>query len=211
MGCHDAIETATALILDGAEIGHSIGFDSAVGDINTAVAAARDRLGGWSRALEVVQRTREGRVEIQRIIEVLPGIDQPGGGEFRAHLELAALAIALKRRVIILQALEHAQLNPDNPFARFTQRMRRAGASVDELEDGIRTLLVNVASLDVTAPARWQDQLFKRGDVDEYLRAMHTVQALAAAVDRVQDRSDVAIELIRDNDGKLTVLPAIPA
>ncbi|OAI39301.1 hypothetical protein AYO39_00455 [Actinobacteria bacterium SCGC AG-212-D09] len=209
-GCHDAIATATSLVLDEAVIGHGVGFDSAVNDIDTAVSRARQHLQEWKAALEKMPR-RDGRVEVHKLIEVLPGIDK-GGGEFQAHLELAALAIAFKRRVTLLQALDHAQLNPNNRFERFAHRMKEAAMSVDELEAGIREMLLGVASLELTPPRRFFDRVaFTPREVRSYLRTIEKARELSAAVDVIGGRSDVAIEMARDADGSVTVFPALPA
>ena len=190
-------------------IGHGVGFDSAVNDIDTSLSRARQRLHEWNSVLANMPR-RDGRVEIHRIIEAFPGIDK-GGGEFQAHLELAALAIALKRQVTLLQALEHAQLNPTNRFERFARRMTEAETSVNQLEAGIRAMLVGVASVELTAPHRLRDRFFTTGNVDSYLRTIQKARALSVAVDMVGGRSDVAIEMVRDAHGNVTVFPALPA
>jgi exonuclease VII small subunit len=210
-GCHDAVESATALLLDGAKIGHSIGFGNAVGQVDKAVARARRRLTNWNATVANLPRTRDQRVEVHRLIDAFPGIDK-GGGEFQAHLKLAAAAIALKRRVNLLQALEHTQLNPENRFERFTRRMAELEASVNELEAGIRAMPHDVASLDLTRPRRkLQDVMFTTDEMERYLSALQKVRALAAGVDHVETRPDVAIETVRERDGKVTVLPALPA
>jgi hypothetical protein len=210
-GCHDAIEMATALLLDEAAIGHGVGFGSAVKDIDTAIARAEGRLHEWTGAVADMPRRREDTVEIHKVIEAFPGIDKDGG-EFQAHLELAALAIALKRRVILLQALEHAQLNPTNRFERFTRRIADAEASVNRLEAGIRALLSELASLRLAAPRQLKDFLFfTKPEVDRYLGAARELRELAAEVEVVSGSSDVAIEMVPALDGSVTVFPALPA
>ena len=209
-GCHDAVESATALLLDGAKIGHSVGFDSAVSHVDTAVARARRRLTNWNAAVANLPRTHDGRVEVHRLIDAFPGIDK-GGGEFQAHLELAAAAIALKRRVNLLQALDHAQLNPENRFDRFTRRMAESEASFDALEAVIRAMLHDVVSVDLTRPRRKRSVMYTMREMDSYLSALQKVRALAAGVDHVGTWSDVAIEMVREADGTMTVLPALPA
>jgi hypothetical protein len=65
------------------------------------------------------------------------------GGTFRTHLEPAALAVALKRRVNVLQAVEHAQSDPGNLFENFTRALKRDQQRLDELESGIAGVLVS--------------------------------------------------------------------
>jgi hypothetical protein len=71
------------------------------------------------------------RVQIERLRTApFDGIETHGG-KFRVHLELAALAIALKRRVLVLQAVEHAQLSDGNAFAHFIRILRNKRASTN--------------------------------------------------------------------------------
>lgn len=119
-GCRDAIDKATAILLDQGRIGASLGLDSAVHAISTALADAEDRLKQWRQGLAQVDH---GPVEIAKLRETFGGIDDECG-EFRAHLELAALAIALKKRVIVLQAVEHAQMDLTNPFESFVRALK---------------------------------------------------------------------------------------
>ncbi len=78
-------------------------------------------LDGWQKALDNLPDGKA--VEIDTLTEAFPGIDG-NGGTFRAHLELAALAIALKRRVIVLQAMEHAQSDPGSLFENFARALK---------------------------------------------------------------------------------------
>lgn len=51
-GCRDAIDKATAILLDQGKIGASLGLDSAVHAINTALGKADRRLAQWQSALD---------------------------------------------------------------------------------------------------------------------------------------------------------------
>ncbi|MFI5269908.1 MAG: hypothetical protein ACHQ7M_21220, partial [Chloroflexota bacterium] len=110
-GCRSAIDKATAILLDQGKLGVSLGLDSAAYAIDTAVVAAERRLAEWQGALDKL--TDGEAVEIDTLTKSFPGVDDHGG-TFRTHLELAALAIALNRRVAVLQAVEHAQSDPHN-------------------------------------------------------------------------------------------------
>ncbi len=61
---------------------------------------------------------------MNNLLKEFPDIAQPAI-EFRAHLELAAVAIALKRRVIVLRAVHHTQMDQDNPFEGFTRLLKQ--------------------------------------------------------------------------------------
>lgn len=98
-------------------------------DIDTAMALATRRLERWQRALD---NLAHGPVEVATLTKKFPGIDEEGG-EFRVHLELAALAIALQKRVIMLQAVEAAQMDASNPFASFIRALKADQDRIDKL------------------------------------------------------------------------------
>jgi len=210
-GCRDAIDKATAILLDQGKLGVSLGLDSAVHAIGKALAAADRRLQRWNDALAKIADNKP--VELGTLTSTFPGIDEQGG-EFRAHLQLAALAIALKRRVIILQAVEHAQMDSGNPFENFVRALKADQQRLDKLESEIASVLVRVSALELTRPHRphrLQDLVFTPGDVDRLLRASHRIHELGNGVEVNNRVSDVAIEIARSKDGSLVVFPAAPA
>ena len=207
-GCRDAIDKATAILLDQGKLGVSLGLDSAVHAISKALAAADRRLQRWNDALAKMADNKP--VELGTLTKTFPGIDERGG-EFRAHLQLAALAIALKRRVIILQAVEHAQMDSGNPFENFVRALKADQQRLDKLESEIASVLVRVSALELTRPHRLQDLVFTPGDVDRLLRASHRIHELGNGVEVNNRVSDVAIEIARSKDGSLVVFPAAPA
>lgn len=96
-GCKSAITKATSVLLDRGLIGHALGLDSAVHDVNVAVAKAKDRAGKWQQSLDSLPGSQ---VEMNKFNALFPGLHDPSG-EFHAHLDFARAAIALKRRVIV--------------------------------------------------------------------------------------------------------------
>ncbi|MFF2700998.1 hypothetical protein ACFVUQ_21850 [Streptomyces cyaneofuscatus] len=207
-GCRDAIDKATAILLDQGKPGISLGLDSAVHAINTALGAADRRLARWQSALDKLP-AGEG-VEIATLTKSFPGIDEEGG-RFRAHLELATLATALKRRVNVLQAVEHAQSNPDNLFESFTRALKRDQQRLDELESGIAGVLLRLSVLELARPGGLRPPVFTPGEVDRLMRTMHRIHRLGDDVTTGGRATDVAIEMARDRDGSLVVFPAVPA
>lgn len=186
-GCREAIDKATVILLDQGKLGVSLGLDSAVHAISKALAAADRRLQRWNDALAKMADNKP--VELGTLTSTFPGVDEQGG-TFRAHLELAALAIALKRRVIILQAVEHAQMDSGNPFENFVRALKADQQRLDQLESGIASVLRRVSALELTRPHRLQDFVFTPRDVDRLLRASHRIHELGNGVevnDRVSD------------------------
>ncbi|MFI6935717.1 hypothetical protein [Streptomyces sp. NPDC050287] len=206
-GCRDAIDKATAILLDQGKLGVSLGLDSAVHAINTALGRADRRLAQWQSALD---KLPDGEaVEIGTLTKSFPGVDEDGG-TFRAHLELAALAIALKRRVNVLQAVEHAQNDADNLFENFTRALKRDQQRLDELESGIAGVLVRLSALELARPNGLRP-VFTTGEVDRLMRATHRIHQLGDGVTVNSRTTDVAIEIARDKDGSVVVFPALPA
>lgn len=205
-GATAAVERATALLLDKAEAGHSLGLDAAVHTVDTAIAAATRRAGAWRAKLAAFP---SAGVEIADLVKAFPGIDQPNGA-FRLELRLASLAIATKRRVAVLQAVEHAQKSPELDFHRFTAMLGDEQRSVDELQGELHTLLVDLAELRLRAPTKsFTDRLLTQGEVNNLLawparlRQIASEESVAAA-----ELPDVEIGLVQRADGKVLVLPA---
>lgn len=206
-GCRDAIDKATAILLDQGKLGVSLGLDSAVHAIGKALSAADRRLAKWRHALDELPDGKA--VEIGTLTKPFPGIDEDGG-LFRAHLELAALAIALRRRVNVLQAVEHAQSDPGNLFENFTRALKADQQRLDKLEADIAGVLVRLSALELARPQGLRP-VFTTGEVDRLMRTAYRLRALADGVTVDNRATDVAVEIARDKDGSVVVFPALPA
>ncbi|MFF3310029.1 hypothetical protein [Streptomyces sp. NPDC002952] len=206
-GCRGAIDKATAILLDQGKLGVSLGLDSAVHAIDTALSKADRRLARWQSALDGLP---EGKaVELGTLTKSFPGIDDHGG-TFRTHLELASLAIALKRRVVVLQAVEHAQSDPGNPFENFTRALKRDQQRLGELESSLAGLLVRLSALELAGPTGLRP-VFTTGEVERLMRAAYRIHKLGDGVTVNSHTTDVAIEIARSKDGSVVVFPALPA
>jgi len=207
-GCRDAIDKATSILLDQGKIGLSLGLDSASYAISTAIERTKRRLAKWQ---EGMAKLPEGPVELADLEKVFPGINDVGG-LFRAHLGLARLAIALKRHVLVLQAVEHAQLDGSaNPFRSFLGTLQEDERRVDELEYDIKSVLVRLATLELKRHGGFRIPAFTPREVDKLLGAAYRLRALGADVDMPTVPADVAIEIERNRDGSLMVFPAAAA
>ncbi|MFG3301878.1 hypothetical protein [Micromonospora chersina] len=204
-GCRDAIDKATSVLLDQGRIGLSLGLDSSSYAISTAIERAKRRLLKWQAALP------EGPVEVGALTKSFPGINEEGG-TFRAHVELARLAIALKRRVLVLQAVEHAQLvETDNPFKSFIGTLRDDERRVDELESGINSVLLRLSTLELKRTGGFRSIMFTPGEVDDLLKAAYRLRAFGDDLNVGIHQADVAIEIERSSDGSLVVFPPVAA
>lgn len=160
-GCKDSIEKATAVLLDRGEPGVSLGLDTSVHEINVAIERAHRRLHSWQEALAKIR----GPVEVGVLEKSFPGVTSKDGGEFRAHLEHAKLAIALKRRVLVLQAVEHAQLEgADHPFRAFIETLKETERRVNDLEAGVVAVLRGLATLEVKRYGGIRSIYFSQGE-----------------------------------------------
>ncbi|WP_215451419.1 hypothetical protein [Streptomyces sp. ATCC 21386] len=205
-GCRAAIDKATAILLDQGRLGVSLGLDSAVHTIDTALSKADLRLSRWRSALDGLP---EGEaVELGTLTESFPGVEDQGG-TFRTHVELASLAIALMRRVVVLQAVEHAQGEPGNLFENFTRALKHDQQRLDELESGIAGVLVRLSALELGRPKK--RPVFTAGDVDRLMSAAHRIHRLGDGVTLDSRTTDLAIDMARDKDGSVLVFPALAA
>lgn len=207
-GCRDAIDKATAILLDEGKLGVSLGLDSAVHAIGKALAAADRRLAQWQNALDKLPDVKA--VEVDTLTKSFPGIDGHGG-TFRGHFELAALAVALKRRVIVLQAVEHAQIDPGNLFENFASALKADQQRLNKLESSIAVVLVRLSTLELARPRGLRSPVVTSGEVDRLLRTAYRIHALGDGVAVNSRATDVAIEIARNKDGSVVVLPARPA
>jgi hypothetical protein len=207
-GCRGAIDKATAILLDQGKLGLSLGLDSAVYAIDKALAGAERRLNRWQTVLDALP---DGTgVQVATLTSAFPGITDDGG-EFRAHLELAGLAIALKRRVVVLQAVEHAQLDQGNLFENFARELTSDQQRLDKLELGIAGVLTRLSSLELARPHGLRAPVFTANEVDRLIGATYQIRALADGVEVDGRANDIAVEIARGKDGSVVVFPAIPA
>ena len=116
--------------------------------------------------------------EIAKLNKTFAGINQESG-EFYAHLELAQLAVALKKRVILIQAVEHAQHDPQNPFENFVQTLKADQQRVSELESAIEQVMMRLSKLELDRARGFRDKFFTPGEVER--RSSNSTRTPAAS------------------------------
>lgn len=207
-GCRDAVEKATSVLLDHGKIGQSLGLDSASHEINTAIAGARTRLAKWQDALD---EFGTDPVDLTTLTKAFPGI-LSDHGDFQAQLETARLAIALKRRVLVLQAVEHAQMDEGaNPFRAFLNELGTDEQRLNDLETRLDGVLLQLSTLDLKRPNGLVKKVhYKPSEVDRLLDAARRLRNLGAELDGTGPRADVSIDIERRTDGSVVVFPATP-
>ncbi|GAA3025671.1 hypothetical protein GCM10010528_04460 [Gordonia defluvii] len=207
-GAVPAIEKATAVLLDRGRIGHALGIDGAVNTVETAIAKAEHRVAEWRKAIF----TLDGDVaELDKLRELFPGIDEPDT-EFYAHLQLARLAIALERQVLLLQAVEHAQLDEGNLFESFAASLQKDQRKLDELVRDFGGFLRQLGGYRVDRSHGIGSVAFRASEVDKLLDTNHRLRELPTQIlPESGGTNDVAIEVARAIDGALTVFPLTEA
>ncbi|OBA36438.1 hypothetical protein [Gordonia sp. 852002-51296_SCH5728562-b] len=203
-GCRSSITKATAILLDRGQLGISLGLDSAAHAIDTAIAKASARVSKWENALTPLEGNR---IEVNRLVKALPGVDNPQG-EFYVHLQLARLAIAMKQQVIVLQAVEHAQMDEDNPFTRFTQTLQAEQTELEGLENRLRAVISRISTFELDRSHGIRDVVFSSGEVDRILNTSRVLQRLGEYAQLPARHPDVTIDIAQNKDGSLVVLPA---
>lgn len=208
-GCRDAIDKATALLLDRGRPGASLGLDSAVHAISKATENAERRVDQWESRLRMLRE--QGAVSPEDLEENFPGVTRDSG-EFRAHLEMAALTVALKRRVVVLQAVEAAQADPSNHFENFARSLKSDQERIARLEERVGHVLRGLAALPIRADkpklGRVSLPLMSPSSVQELLDAVEHVRALPSTHSLQSAAGDVVIEIEQRADGSLEVFPA---
>ena len=205
-GCCDAIDKATAILLDQGRIGPALGLDSAVHAISKSMERSRRLLVKWQASLAALP---EGPVELEAITKAFPGIADEGG-TFRAHLELAKLSIALKRRVLVLQAVEHAQMEGGSKrFANFVGALQQDERRVNNLEAGLHSILLRLSTLELKRGSGLRHSVFTPREVDMLLKSAYRLRGLGDTLNLGADQADVAIDIERRGDGSLVVFPAV--
>lgn len=201
-GCRPAIDMATGILLDRGQLGVELGLGGAVHTVNVAIAEATERVKKWQRSLDHYGDA----VELKRLRRDFSGVDDRNGGEFLNHLHFAQFAIALKKRVLVLQEVAVAQQDPTNPFENFVTALKRDQAQLTELEDGVADVLRRLSAVRVDRSHGIRDVMMHMGDVDDLLRASYRIRDFDERIDGRD--GDVAIEMVREEDGSVVVLPA---
>lgn len=203
-GCRSAIDKATGILLDKGTIGATLGLDTAVHTIDTALATAARRIKKWRSALGSLP---EEKVELAKLNAAIDGIESPDS-EFYAHLELAELAIALKHRVIVLQAVAHAQQDEDNLFESFTAALKLDSQSLGAVVSDLNYVLTRLSTLQLDRSHGVRDFTFRPDTVDRLLNSSYRLRALGKRLPDASHRDDVVIDVVQKPDGSVTVLPA---
>jgi hypothetical protein len=208
-GAMPALAKATSLLVDEGRLGAGLGIDSAANAIDTAIERARLRTQHW---LQDVSRLSL-RATVDQIEKSFPGV-KDGDGRFVAELRMAGLAIAAKRRLMVLQAVEHAQINQGLSLKRFLAEIEREATALNELESSLIDLLTRLSELPIRTGGGIFDRLhLSADDADELLKWPERLRDLRRReAPRVNSSGHVEIGIVLGADGSARILePAVVA
>jgi hypothetical protein len=207
-GAMPALAKATSLLVDEGRLGAGLGIDSAVYAIDKAIERARGRTQRW---LQSVSRLSQ-QTTVDQIEKSFPGV-KDGDGRFVAELRMVGLAIAAKRRVMVLQAVEHAQINQGLSLKRFLAEIEREATALDELEASLTDLLTRLSELPIRVGDGIRDRILRSKDADELLKWPERLRDFRKReAPRVNSSGHVEIGIVIEADGQARILePAVVA
>ena len=207
-GAMPALAKATSLLVDDGRLGASLGIDSAVNAIDTAIERAKGRARRWHQGVSRLSQ----QTTVDQIEKSFPGV-KDGDGRFVAELRMAGLAIAAKRRVMVLQAVEHAQINQGLSLKRFLAEIEREATALDELEASLTDLLTRLSELPIRVGGGIRDRILLSKDADELLKWPERLRELRKReAPRVNSSGHIEIGIVLGADGQARILePALVA
>jgi hypothetical protein len=201
-GAMPALAKATSLLVDDGRLGASLGIDSAAYAIDTAIERARNRTQRW---LQDVSRLSQGTT-VDQIEKSFPGV-KDGDGRFVAELRMAGLAVAAKRRIMVLQAVEHAQINQGLSLKRFLAEIEREATALDELEASLIDLLTKLSELPIRVGSGIRGRILLAHDADELLKWPERLRDLRRReAPRVNSPGHIEIGIVLGTDGQARIL-----
>jgi hypothetical protein len=124
---------------------------------------------------------------------------------------MAGLAIAAKRRIMVLQAVEHAQINQGLSLKRFLAEIEREATALDELETGLIDVLTRLSELPIRVGSGIRDRILLSKDADELLKWPERLRDLRRReAPRVNSSGHIEIGIVLGADGQARILePAV--
>jgi hypothetical protein len=207
-GAMPALAKATSLLVDEGRLGAALGIDAAANAIDTAIARAEHRAQRWLH--DVSQLSQKATVD--QIEKAFPGV-KDGDGRFVAELRMAGLAIAAKRRIMVLQAVEHAQINQGLSLKSFLAEIEHESTALNELEASLIDLLTRLSELPIRVGGGIRDRILLSHDADELLKWPERLRDLRRReAPRVNSSGHIEIGIVLGEDGRARILePTIVA
>jgi hypothetical protein len=203
-GCLKSLNGATALLVDGGRIGQTLGVSEAAHTIEVAVQRAASDLRRWRKSLNALVATN--KIEVADLEREFPGIQQ-SDGEFRARIRLALFAVAMEKRLAVLQAVEHGDMAPDVSLVHFLAHLESGLDEVRTFEQGIAEFLRDLSQIQLVSNSKVSDRVMIRSEINSLLQWPTRLRVLAEQESPKADAAgDFEIGLLRDADGNVRVL-----
>lgn len=201
-----ALEAATAAILDQIAVPQGIGLSSAVTGLRNVKNQSLNWLEQWEERLSALSKDSSGVAysDLRRILDVGLG----GPNAFPAQVMVLYRALALESRAQVITAAEAALANPGQTLPNLEASVQQRLDENIAAQDRLRELLLTLMEHPVTArlPAR-RSTWHKATAMD------HTLGRLTHAVVKVADTPPVltvenrqVLEAVSHEDGSMSIL-----
>ena len=114
---------------------------------------------------------------------------------------------------MVLQAVEHAQINQGLSLKRFLAEIEREATALDELEASLTDLLTRLSELPIRVGGGIRDRILLSKDADELLKWPERLRELRKReAPRVNSSGHIEIGIVLGADGQARILePALVA
>ncbi|WP_312098779.1 hypothetical protein [Corynebacterium dentalis] len=198
-----SLRMASAALLDRVDPGKSLGLDNASGKLSDIVVEIEQRLEDWERSLNEL---RQENVDVKKLEALYPGI-LTGQGSFLIQLEIAKSAISLNRKLLVVQAVEHAQSQFEaNALTNFIDQLRRDEGEINRLEARIQDLFRDISQLKLVPEKRPLRKIgYSQSDLKEFANQTLKLKSLADVPFQELPTDEMVIEIEQHGDGSLVV------
>ena len=99
-------------------------------------------------------------------------------------------------------------MDSDNPFQNFIGTLAADSKRIDQLDISLNEVLLALSRVKLTSSRRVMNMMVTSGEVNSVLNASYRIRDIGDDVESSSDASDVVIDIVRNADGGLHVLPA---
>lgn len=206
----EALQAATAALLDHAEIPEAVGLGSAITDLKQV----KNQALGWLTKWEVIAESygrKKGSVNFDDFRDDLGGVAIGGWDSLPSNIMLLYRALALDSRAQVISLAQTTLRRPDETFANFEQLVSNNLRANADAQERLQNLLWNFTTTKLSAgfsnvkPANWRQLGNVHTVVAELTRA---ITAAPPAPSLLTQDNRLLIEAVRQPDGQVAILQA---
>ena len=173
------------------------------GEGSARITQLEQRLEEWERSLIEL---REENADVKKLEDRYPGI-LTGQGCFLIQLEIAKSAISLNRKLLVVQAVEHAQSQFEaNALTNLIDQLRRDEDEMNRLEARIQKLFRDISELELVPEKRSLKKIgYSQSDLKEFANQTLKLKSLADVPFQELPTDEMVIEIEQHGDGSLVV------